>query len=145
MNKNLHKRLDLLWNDLLALIDMKVKTDMSLLHDTNNIKKHSDIHGKLVFENEELRFCITEICDVNSTVKLTVFENKYKLSLYVSSFGEITLGEITEDVTAEKIDEIITCIENKVKSYRDALTKACNDFDIEQKHRKEVLVGLSKI
>jgi len=145
MNKNLHKRLDLLWNDLLALIDMKVKTDMSLLHSTNNIRKHSDIHGKLTFENEELCFCITEICDVNSTVKLTVFEGKYKLSLYVSSFGEITLGEITEYVTAEKIDEIITCIENKVKSYRDALTKACDDMDAEQRHRKEVLADLNNL
>lgn len=145
MNKNLHKRLDLLWHDLLALIDMKVKTDMSLLQDTNNIKKHSDIHGKLKFEQEELRFCVSEIDDVNSTVKLTVFEGKYKLSLYVSSFGEITLGEITEAVTADKIDEIITCIENKVKFYRDALTKACNDFDTEQRHRKEVLAKLSKI
>lgn len=145
MNKNLHKRLDLLWHDLRALIDMKVKTDMSLLHSTNNIRKHSDIHGKLTFENEELRFCITEICDVNSTVKLTVFEGKYKLSLYVSSFGEIVLGEITKDVTAEKIDEIITYIENKVKSYRVDLTKACDDFDTELKHRKEVLAELSKI
>lgn len=145
MNKNLHKRLDLLWHDLCALIDMKVKTDMSLLHSTNHIMKHSDIHGKLVFENEELRFCVTEICDVNSTVKLTVFEGKYKLSLYISSFGEMVLGEITKDVTAEKIYEIITCIENKVKSYRDALTKACDDFDTEQKHRKEVLVDLNNL
>lgn len=145
MSKNLHKRLDLLWHDLLALINMKVQTDMSLLYSTNNIKNHSDIHGKLVFENEELRFCVTEICDVNSTVKLTIFEGKYKLSLYVSSFGEVVLGEITNDVTADKIYEIITCIENKVKSYRDDLTKACDDFDTEQRHRKEVLADLNNL
>ena len=145
MNKNLHKRLDLLWHDLLALRDMKVKTDMALRYNSDNIMKYSDIHGKLEFEAEELRFCISEIDDVNSTVKLTVFEGKYKLSLYVSSFGEIVLGEITKDVTAEKIDEIITCIENKVKSYRDALTKACDDMDAEQKHRKEVLADLNNL
>ena len=123
-NERLYKRLYYLWNDLLALIDMHVETDMKLRYDSQNIKHHRAIHGNINYQGVDLDFAVTLINDVD--MWFHCFDDPFDFHILVRENGDYDLDakELSEDVTAEDINDLIKFIEEEVKSYSDDLAKA---------------------
>lgn len=151
-NKGLYDRLCYLWENLNSLRTNKIDTSMHLMLSSYTELKHTKILGDIKIAAQKLRFYLTKVDDVNSTIRLSVFEpnvdstdSNVLLDMYITSFGEISLVSLSLDLDANQIDKIIKHIENIVDAYSNNMISKNDLHYKKQSHMNDVLKELARI
>ena len=151
-NKGLYDRLCYLWENLNSLRANKIDTSMNLMLSSYAELKHTTILGDIKIAAQKLRFYLTKVDDVNSAIRLSVFEpnvpstdSNVLLDMYITSFGEISLVSLSLDLDANQIDKIIKHIENIVNAYSNYMISENDLHYKKQSHMNDVLKELARI
>ena len=150
-NKGLYDRLCYLWENLNSLRDNEIETSMNLMLSSYAELKRTTILGDIKIDAQKLRFYLTKVDDVNSTIRLSVFESNVDssdsnvLDMYITSFGEISLVSLSLDLDANQIDKIIKHIENIVNAYSNYMISKNDLHYKKQSHMNDVLKELARI